>query len=126
MYSLSAITLASDALSTAFDTADELLRAVVLDLGLVQHVRFDLALSGGIEDLLLDLQVDPHGQADLVGDQLLAVAGLGLLELLELLEQGRHHQGLAKAGLDFTADLLGTALVEVPMMFPANEVNEVK
>lgn len=123
MYSLSAITLASDALSTAFDTADELLRAVVLDLGLVQHVRFDLALSGGIEDLLLDLQVDPHGQADLVGDQLLAVAGLGLLELLE---QGRHHQGLAKAGLDFTADLLGTALVEVPMMFPANEVNEVK
>jgi hypothetical protein len=55
----------------------------VLDVGLVQHVLFDVAALLRIEDLLLDRGVDLQGQRDLAEQlQLLGV----VLELLVLVE----------------------------------------
>ncbi len=66
------------------DLGDELLRGVVLDLGLVVRVRVVGRLEeGGIEDLFLDERVDLERAADVVGELRLAFLLARLLELGE-------------------------------------------
>ena len=55
----------------------------MLDIGLVQHVVFDVAALFGIEDLLLDLRVDLQGQRDPVEQRQLLGVVLQLLVLVE-------------------------------------------
>src|SRR6185312_5734405 len=59
------------------------LGAVVLDVGLAEKVLFHLSLTSRVEDLFLDGRVDRQLHANFVGQRLLALGALGLLELIE-------------------------------------------
>src|SRR6185437_6721531 len=65
------------------ELGDQHLRAVVLDIGLVDRVVLHLPGAGRIEDLLLDDRVDAELGADLLDQRLLALGAARLLDFLE-------------------------------------------
>jgi hypothetical protein len=69
--------------AAGLELGDQHLGAVMLDIGFLDHVLFDLALAGGIEDFLFDDGVNRQLGADLGHQPLLLLGALGCLELGE-------------------------------------------